>query len=93
MASKVGAALGFGDLTDDDAGDATGLADAAPASDAGPGDQANDDYEAQEGNDADNVSSAPTDVEVLAMKAFDKAKTPKDKAAALKDFLVACGMY
>jgi hypothetical protein len=29
--------------------------------------------------------------EVLAMKMFERAKSPEDKAAALKDFLSACG--
>ncbi len=37
-------------------------------------------------------AKVPT-AEVLAMKQFERAKSPEEKAQALKDFLSACGVY
>ena len=44
---------------------------------------------------ADDTLAAPepnADAEILAMKAFESAKTPEAKVAALKGFLEACGV-
>lgn len=53
-----------------------------------PIEEAEDD--AEEASGVGDDSESP-DAEVLAMKAFEKAKDPKAKAKALKSFLQACG--
>lgn len=57
-------------------------------------------FEAASGKNSDDTgleedvstdAESEPDAEVLAMKQFLKASSPEDKAAALKDFLRACG--
>ncbi len=61
------------------------MGDEAPASE--PMETSMDDESAEE------KPKGPVSAEVLAMKAFDRATSPEQKAQALKDFLSACGVY
>ncbi len=67
MASKIGKALGFGDL---------GADGVEPDED-----------------DAEGETKGSASAEVLAMKQFMRADTAEAKAAAMKDFMEACGGY
>ena len=46
-----------------------------------------------EGTPEDVEPKGSASAEVLAMKQFDRATSPEDKAQAMKDFLEACGLY
>lgn len=50
-------------------------------------------YESEEPTDVGDEDEGVSGEEVAAMKLFERAKTPEDKASALKEFLKACGAY
>lgn len=74
--SKIGAALGFGPMPDEE----------PPVSEV-PGSM---DAEAPMDPESDEMGGQ--EAEIHAMKLFEKATTPQGKVAALKGFLSACGL-
>lgn len=42
-------------------------------------------------DEEDDEMAGPSKEELAAIKAFDSAKTPEDRAAALKTFIKCCG--
>jgi hypothetical protein len=102
MASKIGKALGYSmDLGETPREKKLGIndgnlpkVDAYPAemdSDSDAGEDANGPDSSMEDGPESMKDEPKADAEVMAMRLFEKAKSPEAKVDALKAFLEACG--
>jgi len=85
---KIAKALGFGNRKDFPG--STGKDSSDYAGDEEPGNPGDDGDDSADFAPSSERSEGVSKVHVMAMKAFEKAGTSEEKAAALKDFIEAC---